>query len=527
MEIKLSSYHLGRRIVFTAILLLFSPTAQAQSVLTWHNDNARTGQNLKETILTLTNVNTTHFGRKFTLSVNGWTLAQPLYVPNVSIPGKGTHNVVYVATENDSVYAFDANGTPTTPLWRRDFTNPARGITAVPCADTPTCSPVGPAVGITGTPVIDATSHTLYVVAFTKENGAYFQRLHALDITTGAEKFGGPVVIRASVHGTGAGSVGGTITFDPLIQNQRPALLLLNGVVYLSWASFGDVDNYHGWVLGYSAATLARVAVFNDTRNGSQGGIWLSGGGLSAGPGGYIFLLTGNGTFDANTPGGVDYGDSFLKLSPRGGLSVADYFTPENQSTLNHFDIDLGAGAGLIPPTQSGPFPYEIIGAGKQGTIYVVNRANMGKFNSTRNNAIQTVAGSINGYYGSPAYFNNAVYFSGWADFLARYSLTNGLLSTVPVSESLTKFNFGSTPSISANDSANGIVWAIDRGENPTATAVLHAYDARDVSKELYNAGENATRDKLGPGIKFSVPTVVNGKVYVATKSGLVVYGLL
>jgi hypothetical protein len=252
------------------MLVLFSPAAQAQSVLTWHNDNSRTGQNLNETILTLTNVNSTHFGKKFTRSVDGQVYAQPLYVPSVIVPGKGTHNVVHVATENDSVYAFDANGAPTTPLWHRNFTNPGKGITAVPCGDTPKCV-VGPVVGITGTPVIDGTSKTLYVVVFTKESGSYFQRLHAVDITTGAEKFGGPVVIQASVPGTGAGSVGGTITFDPLIQHQRPALLLLNGVVYLGWASFGDFDNYHGWVLGYQAATLARVAVFNDTPNGSQG----------------------------------------------------------------------------------------------------------------------------------------------------------------------------------------------------------------------------------------------------------------
>ena len=304
----------------------------------------------------------------------------------------------------------------------------------MPCADIPAC-PVGPVAGITGTPVIGSASKTLYVVAFTKENGSYFQRLHALDITTGAEKFGGPVVIQASVQGTGAGSVGGTIAFDPLIQNQRPALLLAKGVVYIGWASFGDRDNYHGWVLGYAASTLQQVAVFNDTPNGSQGGIWQGGGGLAAGPGGNIFLQTGNGTFDANTIGGVDYGDSFLKLSATGGLSVLDYFTPDNQATLDSLDLDLGAGAGLIPPKQSGAFPNEIISAGKQGIIYVVNRDHIGKFRVAGNNVIQTVTGSIKGYYGSAAYFNNAVYLSGWADFLDRYSLTNGLLSTLPVSE--------------------------------------------------------------------------------------------
>jgi hypothetical protein len=503
---------------------LVSPALQAQSVLTWHNDNSRTGQNLNESALTLANVNATQFGKKFTRSVDGRIYAQPLYVPNVSIPGKGTHNVVYVATENDSVYAFDAGGAPTAALWHHAFTNPAKGITAVRCADTPACGVVGPVVGITGTPVIDPTTKTLYVVVFTKENGSHFQRLHALDITTGAERFGGPVVIQASVHGTGAGSIGGTVTFDPLVQNQRPALLLTNGVVYIAWASFSDLGNYHGWVLGYNSATLKQVAVFNDTRNGLQGGIWQSGGGLSAAPGGTaVFLLTGNGTFDANT-GGVDYGDSFLKLSTTGRLSVADYFTPDNQSKLDRLDIDLGSGAGLILPTQSGPFPHEIIGAGKQGIIYVVSRDNMGKFNSTRNNVIQTVAGSIKGYFGTPAYFNNAVYFSGWADFLGRYTLTNGRLSIMPASESPTKFNQANAPSISANGSTNGIVWAVDHIS--PHSSVLHAYDASDVSRELYNSNQNAVRDSLG-GAKFPVPTVANGEVFIGTFSGLVVYGIL
>jgi hypothetical protein len=524
VEVQLRRAHFSCLIL--AALALTAPAGQAQSVVTWHNDNSRTGQNLDETVLTLSNVNSTQFGKKFTLSVDGRIYAQPLYVPNVSIPGQGTHNVVYVATENDSVYAFDAGGAPTSPLWHRGFTNPAKGITAVPCADTPECFVVGPVVGITGTPVIDSTSKTLYVVTFIKENGSYFQRLHALDITSGAERFGGPVVIQASVRGSGAGSVGGTIAFDPLTQNQRPGLLLANGVVYIAWASFGDLGIYHGWVLGYDAATLEREAVFNDTPNGSQGGIWQSGGGLSAAPGGRaVFLQTGNGTFDANQTGGVDYGDSFLRLSTTGGLSVADYFTPDNQLTLDDMDIDVGSGAGLIPPTQSGPFPHEVIGAGKQGIIYVVSRDNMGKFNSTHNNVIQTVTGSVNGYFGSPAYFNNAVYYSGWADFLDRYTLASGLLSTLPVSESPTPFNFGSTPSISANGSTNSIVWAVERSPSDTSS-VLHAYDASDVSKELYNSNQNAARDSLG-GTKFSVPTIANGKVYLGTFSGLVVYGFL
>jgi len=502
-----------------------APAATPLRVLTWHNDNPRTGQNLNETILTLGNVNTTQFGKKFILPVDGWVSAQPLYFSNVSVPGQGTHNIVYVATENDSVYAFDANGVPATPLWHRQFTDPAGGITAVPCADTPSCN-LSPVLGITSTPVIDASTGTLYVVAFTDENGEYFQRLHALNIATGAEKFGGPVAIQASVNGTGTGSVGGKITFDPLIQLQRAALLLSNGVVYISWGSFADLENYHGWIMGYSASTLAQVGLFSDTRNGAEGGIWLSGGGPSTGPDGSIFVQTGNGTFDANTSG-ADFGDSFLRFSPKTGLSmVADYFTPTNQATLRSGDIDLGSGAALILPGQSGSFTYELIGAGKQGIIYVVNQQNMGKFNATKNNVIQTVTGSAAGYRGSPAYFNNAVYYSGVSDFLTRYTLTSGLLSATPVSESPTKFNIGSTPSVSANGTTNGIVWAIDKGVGTNA-AVLHAYDASNVSHELYHSDQNVSRDNLGQGITFSVPTVANGKVYIGTKSNVVVYGLL
>jgi hypothetical protein len=521
-------------VVFAAILVLFPAAVQAQSVLTWHNDNSRTGQNLQETILTPTNVNSTQFGKEFTLSVDGQIFAQPLYVSGVSIPGKGTHNVVYVATENDSVYAFDASGSPTAPLWQRSLTSPANGITAAPCADvgvsgtkTPACKAIGPVVGITATPVIDSTSNTLYVVALTKENGSYFDRLHALDVTTGAEKFGGPVVIEASVHGIGAGSVGGVIAFDPSFDFLRSALLLLNGVVYISAGSFGaDQGPYHGWLLGYAARTLAQVGVFNTSPNIREAGIWGSGAGPSAPTGGTnIFVLTGNGKFDANT-GGADYGDSFLKLNPTGGLHVVDYFSPENQSTLWQDDIDLGAAGGMIPPTQSGPIPDEIIGAGKQGIIYVVNRGGMGKFNSTRNNVIQTVTGSVAecpGGTGTPAYFNNAVYYSGCGDSLKMFSLTNGLLSPLPVSQSSEQYPTGTTPSISANGSTNGIVWAI---AFYNTNSVLHAYDARDVSKELYKSNQNQMRDAL-PITHFAVPTVANGRVYVGTFDGLVVYGLL
>jgi hypothetical protein len=507
------------------VMAVFDSTImQAQNVVTWHNDNSRTGQNVKETNLTTVNVNSTQFGKKFSLAVDQQIYAQPLFVSNLSIPGKGTHNVVFVATENDSVYAFDGNGQPKTPLWHVNFTNAGNGITAVPCRDNGGCA-ISTVIGITGTPVIDGTSKTMYQVSFTKENGTYVQRLHALDITTGAEKFGGPVVIQASVPGTGSGSMNATVTFQALRQNQRPGLLLLNGVVYIAWASFGDIDPYHGWVMGYSASTLAQVSVYNNTANGSRGGIWQGAAGLSADTKGNIYAISGNGTFDADV-GGVDYGDSFIKLSTTSGLSVSDYFTPFNQSMLEIEDLDLGSATGLIPPKQAGSFPNEIISAGKQGVIYVVNRDNMGQFNSNMNNVIQTVTGASGGYLASPAYWNGGMYFSGVGDFVSLYSLSNGLLSNTPLSRSATTYRLGSNPSVSANGTTNGILWAIDVVA-PKATGVLHAYDATNLATELYNTTQNSTRDSLGIAVKFSSPTIIRGRVYVGTSNALVVYGLL
>jgi hypothetical protein len=507
-----------------------SSQAQAYSgMLTWHNDTARTGQNLQESVLTTANVNSTDFGKLFSFPVDGFIVAEPLFVYNVSIPSKGTYNVVYVVTENDSVYAFDAGGAITSPLWQDSFINPAKGITPVPCQDTgssPHC-PYVTVIGISGTPVIDPASGTLYLVAATKENGKYVQRLHALDIATGAEKFGGPVVIRASVKGTGSGSRNGIVTFSALHENQRPALLLSNGVVYIGWASYGDVKPFHGWVLAYNAGTLIQTAVLNTTPNGSDGGIWESGGAPATDSAGLVYLQTGNGTFDINR-GGIDYGDSFLKLNPS-TLNVVDYFTPFNQKTLSAQDIDLGSGAGLVLPTQTGKFPNEILSAGKQGLIYLVNRSNMGKFNSKTNHVIETVQGSTTGYWSSPAYWNGYIYYWGTKDFLSQYSLTKGLLSKNPVWQSSTKITIGSTPAISANGTSNGIVWALEShaAEKPVPPAVLHAYNATNVSIELYNSNQVTKRDAAGPGISFTVPTVINGRVYVGTRGELDVYGLL
>jgi hypothetical protein len=503
---------------------------QAQTysgMLTWHNDLARTGQNLQETTLTLANVNSKSFGKLFSFPVDGQVFAQPLYVSNVTISGKGTYNVVYVETENDSVYAFDGDGVITTALWYDSFIDPSKGITPIPCKDTGPVCPFASVVGITGTPVIDPSSGTLYLVAATKENGKFVNRLHALDITSGAEKFGGPVEIDASVPGKGSGNMHGIVSFNPQHQSQRPGLLLLNGVVYIGWASFGDVAPFHGWLLGYGATSLVQVSVFNTTPNGSDGGVWQSGAAPSVDAAGNIYLISGNGTFDINK-GGTDWGDSFLKFDA--ALAVQDYFTPYDQAKLSKDDLDLGSGSGLLLPPQSGKFPNEGVTAGKEGLIYLVNRSKMGKFDSQKNNVIQTVRGSAGGYWGSPAYWNGMVYYSGNKDFLSQYTLSKGLLSKSPVYQAPTEFAVSSTPSVSANGSTNGIVWTIERQLKTKGVfppEILHAYQGTKVSNELYNSSQAGTRDTLGTGITFAVPTVMNGKVYVGAGKELDVLGLL
>ena len=507
-----------------AVLLLTAATALAQTptVSTWHNDNLRDGQNTHETILTTSNVNSTKFGKLFSYTVDGQIDAQPLYIPKVSISG-GTHNVIYVATENDSVYAFDADGLSTTSLWHTSLL--LNGGVAAPCVNLAGCA-ISPVVGITGTPVVNLSSNTLYVVALDEEGTSNIYRLHALDITTGAEKFGGPVAIQASVAGTGAGSVGGVVTFTPTQQLQRPGLLLLNGSIFIGFGSFGDRDPYHGWVMAYSGTSLAQVSVFNTSPNGTRAAVWGAGGGLSADSTGNLYVQTANGTFDAST-GGLDYGDSFLKMNPN-NLTVLDYFTPENQATLESDDLDLGSGTGLIPPKQSGSFPDEIVSAGKQGLIYVVDRDAMGGYDPNGNHDIQTVTGNAGGYISSPACWHGAIYYSGSGGFLSLYSLKGGILSANPLSKAPASFMAGSTPSVSSNGPMNGIVWAIDgdggHGKHP---AVLHAYDATRVSTELYNSSQAGIRDTAGAGIHFTVPTIANGKVYIGTFTELDVYGLL
>ena len=519
---------------FLAIAISTSAVAQV-NVVTYHNDNVRSGQNLHETALTTALVQQSTFGKLFSQKVDGQIYAQPLVLANLLIPGKGVHTVVYVATENDSVYAFDGNnnmGTNANPLWQVSFINPAKGITTVPSSDFGTDA-ISPKIGITGTPVIDPNNGTLYVVAATKEHGAYVQRLHALDVTTGAEKFSGPVVIQAKVKGTGAGSSGGFISFDPFRSNQRPGLLLLHGGVYITWASHGleGEYTYHGWVIGYNENNLNQISAYCITANGSSGGVWQSGDGPAADTLGNLFFMSGNGTFDANT-GGQDYGMSYVKMATKGGLSVVDYFTPYNESQESNQDLDLGSGGAMLLPYLTGAaHPYLAVGAGKDGTMYVVDRTNMGHFNASGNHQIvESIPNAFAGHglYSTPAYWQGYIYFWAPNDVMRVFQVVNGLVSTTTVATGSTTFGSpGATPVVSSNGGANGIVWAIQPdGYSTGSPAVLHALNATTAT-ELYNSSQAGTRDVAGPAIKFTPPSVANGKVYVPTASELDVYGVL
>jgi hypothetical protein len=544
--------HQGLRItLLVAVLSLPIPAVLGQGftgVSTQHNDTARTGQNLHETVLTVKEVSSSTFGKVFSYPVDGQVYAQPLYAPKVSIPNQGVHNVLYVATENDSLYAFDADGLTPNILWQLSFINPANGITTINCIGDDTSCNVYPITGITSTPVIDPSSNTIYLVVRTLENGSAVQRLQALDIATGAEKFGGPVAIAAAVSGTGTGTTHGKIIFDPLHDMQRAALLLLNGEVYIGWAGV-----QHGWVMAYNAKTLAQIAAVCTTPNGSLGGVWQADNGLAADSLGNIYFATGDGTFDANT-GGTDYGDTVLKMNA--DLSVLDYFTPMDQACrLIPNDLDLGSGGPLVLPTQAGTYADEVIQSGKGGypcdlfgsiyavPIYLLNRDDMGKYNPAGDEDIETIQGTAHGYWSSPTYWQSAkaqyVYYSGMTnetgggDYLKQYSITDGVVSAAPVELTKNLFPIGSTPSISADGTGNGIVWAVERKDliatRPgTQPAALYAYNATNVSITLYSS-ENAAqlRDQPGCGNKFVTPTIAQGRVYVGTQNELDIYGVL
>ena len=509
-------------------------------VFTQHNDNGRTGQNLNETVLSPANVNKTQFGKLGRFPVDGYVYAQPLYVAGVTIPSQGIHNVVYVATENDSVFAIDADAE--TLLWQTNFLIPG-SVTPIPATDLASGGGGNliPQIGITSTPVIDTNLNAIFVVAATKEyqsgSGTYqwVQRLHALDIATGAELPNSPVTIQASVKGTGSGSSGGNIAFNPLLENQRPGLLLLNNVIYITWGSQNDQNPFHGWVMGYNETTMQQVAVYNTTPNSKEGGIWQGGSGAAADASGNIYVATSNGIFDANL-GGTDYADSFLQLSTAGGtLAVADYFSPYNQGIMGVDNLDLGSGGVLVLPIQPGPFPDLLLGCGKTATIYLMNVNSMGGYGPGSDNVVQELVDALDvpatevGVRGAPAYWNGQVYFAGVGDVVKVFELSNGLLSTFPLSTSPTKnFYPGATPIISSNGSTGGVVWTLETdGYAKSNPAILHAYDATNLGDELYNSKMIPSRDSAAGAVKFTVPTVANGKVFVPTQTELDFYGLL
>jgi len=498
-------------------------------VLTYKNDLSRSGQNLTESTLTLANVTTSSFGLLRVLPADGKVDAQPLYISQLSVSG-AMHSVVFAATENDSVYAFDAN--TGSILWQVSLL--AAGETV---SDMRDCTQVSPQIGVTSTPVIDrsAGAHgTLFVIAMSKDAASnYHQRLHALDLASGAELLGGPTEISA----TSPTAAGGVAMFVAGQYAERAALLLSNGTVYTSWTSHCDIPPYFGWIIGYSESTLSQSAVLNVAPNSNGGGpsIWMSGGGPAADSEGNIYLLTANGVFETTLdsngfPNQQDYGNSFLKLSTAGGsLSVADYFTMYNEVAESSADGDLGSGGEMLLPDltdSTNTVRHLAIGAGKDGNIYVVNRDSMGKFNASGNSQIwQQVRGVVpGGIWATPAYFNGTVYYGDAGSTLKAFTIANAKLAAAPQSQTSVQFTYpGTAPSVSANGTSNAIVWAHENS-NP---AVLHAYDATNLAHELYNSNQAGNRDQFGAGNKFITPTVADGKVFIGTTSGVAVFGLL
>ncbi len=514
----------------------------AGDVVTYHYNIERQGQNTLETILTPSNVDVSTFGKINFLTTDGKVDAQPLYAYQLHI-GAQTQNTLFVVTEHGSAYAFNADTGSLT--WQ---------VSAIPSGETTSddrgCNQVTPEIGITSTPVIDRQRGALYLVAMSKDSGGnYHQRLHALDLTTGAELFGGPVQIQATYPGTGDGSQNGQVIFAPGQYKERAGLLELGGTIYLAFSSHCDFRPYTGWVMAYSATTLAQTSVIDVTPNGNSGSIWMAGAGLAGDYQGNIYFLDANGTFDTTLddqgfPVNGDYGNAIVKLSASPKLAVADYFNMYNTVQESDADEDLGSGGVMVLPDlfdNNGQVHHLAVGAGKDANIYVVDRDNMGKFNPNNNNAIyQELAGVLPlGVWASPAYFNNTVYYGPVGSPLKAYPIGNAMLASLPSSKTVTTFGYpGTSPVVSANGSSNAIVWAVEnnplsrvasRGSHPGSNpAILHAYDATNLAKELYNSDQaQGARDQFGVGNRFITPVVVNGKVYLGTPKGVAVFGLL
>ena len=529
LYVRRANVRFGQCQALAAVLILLAlslPAVTQVSVTTHHNDNARTGQNLDETLLTLANVNTKQFGELFSQPVDGIVVGQPLYLPNLLING-AIHNVVFVTTLHDSVYAFDADsntGSNAAALWHTVFIDIANGTTTAPI-QLQGCAYTGfNEVGIVGTPVIDPTTGTLYVVAKTLENGVYVHRLHALDVATGRAKFGGPVVIYASVTINGK-----KITFADRHHMQRPALLLSNGLIYIAFGTMGckSYPPSTGWLMAYEASNLKQMSVL-DVAPAEEAlpGIWMAGDGPAADSNGDVYVATGDGAFDYST-GGLDYGDTLFKLTlGNGAFTLGDYFTPYNQAELYSEDLDLGSSGPVLLPDQSSKTPHLAVIAGKQGMIYLINRDNMGQYDPVIDQVVQeepfepNVEAEIDG---GATYWNDRVYFGGWGYHVKSFSLTNGVLSSEPVAKSSSTHHTSSLFSISANGTKNGILWGLERNNGSSA---LDAFNATNLDL-LYSSSQNPGRDPIGETSHFVLPTIANGKVYVGTTNSLVVTGLL
>jgi hypothetical protein len=554
-------------------------------VFTYHNNLARDGANLQEYALTGTSVSTATFGKLFSCPVDGAVYTQPLWVPGLTIGG-GTHNVIFVATQHDSLYAFDADASPCVTYWKANLLDTlhggTNGETPIIWNDVGNCyGDIYPEVGVTGTPVIDPATATIYLVSSSEVGtaggncsynaGTFYRRLHALDLTTGSEKFNGPVAIAASVPGVGDGSVGGMVSLDLQKHHQRSGLALAGGTVYVSWAAHEDAGPYHGWLLGYAASDLSLASVFNTTPNGGLGGIWAGGGAPALDGTGDVYISTGNGVFDANSATAPfnDYGDSILRLHPASGgtangtgFNLAGWFTPDDQATLAQNDTDLGSGGVLLLPDQTVGPTHLLVQLGKEGVVYLIDRDNMGGYVPTNNQIVQHFPATTGEFLGSPAFWNNGLYLAGSYDALRVYKFdpSTGIFPCAPqpcspVSASQTNSGFpyvDPTPSISSQGASNGIVWAIDArlygyaspnaaggvncspGPNVpvpaacTGPAVLHAYNATNLATELWNSTQAPNnRDRAGNAVKFVPPTIANGHVYVSTRTEIDVYGLL
>lgn len=501
-------------------------------VVTYHYDNMRSGANTNETVLTPATVNSAKFGLLGSFTVDGKVDGQPVYLSNVSIPGVGTKNVLYVVTEHDSVFAFDAdsvNGATSASLWKTSMLQSGESP-----SDDRNCGQVTPEIGITSTPVIDRTRNAIYVVAVAKtSSGTYVHRIHALNLATGQEMVGGPTTVTATFQGSGANSANGVDTFDPAQYNERPALLEVGGTIYTTWGSHCDTGPYNSWVMAYSADTLKQTNVLNLVPNGQDGGIWMAGAGPAADVAGNVYLIIGNGGFDttltsAGMPSNGNCGNCFVKLAPAPKMSLLDYFTPSNTVSESNQDIDFGSGGPLLLPDlkdAAGVTRHLAVGAGKDRNIYVVDRDNMGKFNASKNAIYQLITGLLpDAVDSSPIYFNNTIYIGGIVNSIMAFPITNAKLATAPSSQTTKHFGYpGAMPIVTAAGTSNPIVWAVENGTN----GILHAFDATNLANELYNSTQSVNgRDTFAPN-KYMTPMVTNGKVYVGTPYSVVVFGLL